>query len=296
MGASELVDSWELSLRAERKSPATVSNYLTGVRLYFEWCKANDQADEISRRAAQLWIIDLLEDGAEASTARARLLAVRLYSTWLAEEEPAAHPVDVLLGLRSPKIDVKVVEPLTVDELQGMLKTCDRRTFTGVRDDALIRFMTETGARAGEVVALGVEDINVKAGTAVVRRGKGGKGRIVAFGPKTAQALDRYLRLRRQHKHAGSARLWLGQQGPGFGYRALHKTLGARAEAAGVVKFHPHQLRNTWAMRWLEAGGSEGGAMAVGGWSSRSMLDRYTRATASVRAAAEAQKLDLGDI
>ena len=36
--------------------------------------------------------------------------------------------------------------------------------------------------------------------------------------------------------------------------------------------------------------------MAVAGWSSREMLDRYTRASASDRAAAEARGLDLGEL
>ena len=36
--------------------------------------------------------------------------------------------------------------------------------------------------------------------------------------------------------------------------------------------------------------------MAVAGWSSRDMLDRYARATASDRAVAEARGLGLGDL
>jgi hypothetical protein len=35
--------------------------------------------------------------------------------------------------------------------------------------------------------------------------------------------------------------------------------------------------------------------MAIAGWSRRDMLDRYTRATASERAAEEARRLGLGD-
>lgn len=41
---------------------------------------------------------------------------------------------------------------------------------------------------------------------------------------------------------------------------------------------------------------SEGGLMAVAGWSTRDMIDRYTRFTAAERAAAEARNLGLGDL
>ncbi len=50
------------------------------------------------------------------------------------------------------------------------------------------------------------------------------------------------------------------------------------------------------AIRWLAAGGSEGGLMAVAGWTTRDMIDRYTRFTAADRAAAEAATLGLGDL
>ena len=61
--------------------------------------------------------------------------------------------------------------------------------------------------------------------------------------------------------------------------------------------FKPHVLRHTAAQRWLSAEGSEGGLMAVAGWSRRrDMLDRYTRATASERATEEARRLNLGDL
>jgi hypothetical protein len=47
---------------------------------------------------------------------------------------------------------------------------------------------------------------------------------------------------------------------------------------------------------WLYKGGFEQGLMSIAGWSDRHMLDRYTRATASERAADEARRLSLGEL
>ena len=163
------------------------------------------------------------------------------------------------------------------------------------RGEALLRLMIETGVRAGEVVALGTGDVDLSTGTAVVRRGKGGRGRVVPFGPQTARALDRYLRARRGHRLADTPALWLGDRGKAFCYDALHKTLGERARTSGIEGSRPHRLRHTAAHRWLAASGSEGGLMAVAGWTRPDMLLRYTRAQASARAAAEARALGLGD-
>lgn len=51
---------------------------------------------------------------------------------------------------------------------------------------------------------MGTADVDIVAGAAVVRRGKGGKGRVVPFGPQTGRAIYRYLRLRRSHRLASA--------------------------------------------------------------------------------------------
>jgi integrase/recombinase XerD len=79
-------------------------------------------------------------------------------------------------------------------------------------------------------------------------------------------------------------------------YPALYRAVLYRAKLAGIERMHPHRLRNTAASRWLAAGGSEGGAMALMVWTKHDMLRRYVAATASERAADEARKLNLGEL
>jgi integrase len=139
-------------------------------------------------------------------------------------------------------------------------------------------------------------DMDLQGGRAAIRRGKGGKGRVVPFGPQTAAAIDRYMRARRTHRLNTAEALWLGGGGRTFSYHGLNLALKRRARAAGIRGFHLHLMRHTAATRWLRAGGSEGGLMAVAGWSTRSMVDRYTGASAAERAAAEARNLGLGEL
>ena len=87
--------------------------------------------------------------------------------------------------MKPPKLDTTVVQPLSDDQLRALLKACSGKTLRDRRDEAVIRLMFEGGLRRGEVVNLQVADIDLLAGTAVVRRGKGGKGRVVPYGPQT---------------------------------------------------------------------------------------------------------------
>lgn len=293
---SDLLGSWELHLRAERKSPSTVKAYGDGVRAYLRFCETQDKPLAIDRRTMREWVDAMLTEGAKPATAVARHLAVRRFSAWLLDE--GEQDSDPLAGLKAPKLDQPVTLPLTEDELRALLAACKGRDMRDRRDEALIRLMYTTGARAGEVVAMETSDLHLgdRPPFVVIRRGKGGRGRTVPIAPEVAAAIDRYQRARRSHRLAKEPPLWVGDRGKPFSYDGLHKTLRYRAALAGVEGFHPHRLRHTAAHRWLSKGGSEGGLMAVAGWTRPDMLMRYTRAQASERAAEEAQRLNLGEL
>jgi site-specific recombinase XerD len=287
--------SWVVALQAANRSPKTVTLYGESVRGFLAWCERTDTPAELSKPTVGAFIASLLHAGQSANTARVRQMALKRFSAWCAAEHEI--DADALIGMPQPKLDVKVTDPLTELELRDLIKACHGNRFADKRDEAIVRFMTETGIRAGECANLALADIDVVRGLATVRRGKGGRARIVPFGPQTGLALDRYIRVRRTHKHTTSTALWLGDRDQAtFAYTALFRALQRRARDAGIDRFYPHLLRHGMATRWLAAGGSEGGLMAVAGWRKREMLDRYTAATASSRAADEARRLRLGDL
>ncbi|MGV9801734.1 tyrosine-type recombinase/integrase [Mycobacterium sp. NPDC003449] len=291
---ADLLPSWQLHLRAERKSENTLGSYTRGVAAFLKWCNDTDTPPTLDKATVQTFLVALLDGGAEPATARTRYAALRRYGQWLADE--GELPSNPLYGMAPPKLDAKVTRALSDGELKALIAACKGTAFIDRRDEAAVRFMAETGVRAGEAIAMLLSDIDLPKGIAVVSRGKGGKGRVVPFGPQTASVMDRYVRARRTHRLAEAGPLWVGGGGQGFGYHGLNVALKRRAEVAGIENFHLHLLRSTAATRWLRAGGSEQGLMAVAGWSSREMLDRYTTASAAERAAAESRTLGLGDL
>lgn len=289
-----LLGSWELSLRAARKAPQTIKSYLTGVRLFLRHCESESLPPRLDRPTVNGFLAARLELGQAPKTVHERQLALRRFSSWLLEE--GEIEIDQLIGLKSIKLDKKITVRLTEEECSRLISVCRGSSFLDRRDGAIIRLMLESVVRAGEVVAMTVTDVDLSTGVATVRRGKGNKGRLVPFGPKTAQAMDRYLRARRTHSLAHLPELWLGDRGRSLTYAGLYQALRRRSIEAGLTEFHPHLTRHTAAQRWLSAGGSEQGLMAVAGWESRAMLDRYTRASASNRAIEESRKLNLGEL
>jgi integrase/recombinase XerD len=290
-----LAGSWDIHLAAAGRSVATRDTYGRAVRGFVAWCLATDTPLSVDRRTVERYLSALRESGAEPGTVLIRYKCLRAFSKWLGAE--GEIPTDELVGMDAPKVPIKLVQPVDNAGIDKLLKACAGKSFVDIRDTAIIRLMIETGLRAGEVVALTVHDVDPKSGWVQIHRAKNGKGRKVWFGPRTAAAIERYLRQRSRHRLADTDALWLSWTGTNklLSYHGLHTALCKRARAAGLDNFHPHLLRHTFATRWLTAGGSEGGAMAMAGWSNRSQMDRYSRATSESRAAEEAKRLALGD-
>jgi site-specific recombinase XerD len=294
-----LFPEWQLALRAENKAPGTIAVYTDGAQRYLAWCQRTQFAPMI-RTTLQTWMAHLLDAGSAPGTVRTRHQAVRRFTVWVIAT--GTMQADPFWGIKGPVLRQKMITPLSDAELRALIGTCTSPTFRvdepfhHRRDKAIIRLMMETGIRAGETIALQVGDVDLDAGRVTIRRGKGGRGRVVPVGATTSAVLRAYLNLRARHRCADSLELWLGERGTRFGYDGLSRALRRRAARAGIAGFHPHKLRHTAAHRWLAAGGSESGLMAIAGWTRTDMLVRYTRAHASGRATYEAARLNLGEI
>ena len=58
------------------------------------------------------------------------------------------------LGVKPPKLDVKVTEALSDEQLKRLIGACNGKAPIDPRDEAIVRVMCETGLRAGEVIGM----------------------------------------------------------------------------------------------------------------------------------------------
>lgn len=292
----DLLDSWVVHLRAERKSERTVAVYTTGLQQYAEYCRTNDLPEVIDRNQVRGWIAAMMADGAAPATADVRLTAVKQYTAWLVSEDEL--DTDPIVQLKAPRIGEKVVRPLSSDEIKALIATCKGKDLMTRRDEAVIRLLVGSGLRAAELCGLRVGDVKLGSNPVAVVRGKGDRERAVPINPESARAVDRYLRTRRTHpKATTSPALWLGGMGRTWSYAGLHQMLAQRGERAGLGPINPHRLRHTWASRNKDKGMSEQSLMTLAGWRSPRMLARYTRYADAERAIAESRRLDVdGDL
>jgi site-specific recombinase XerD len=196
-------------------------------------------------------------------------------------------------GMRPPELPKQPVQVIRAERLAWLLKTCQGRDFASRRDIASIRLLVDTGMRRAECVGMTVGDVDVDQRIVWVV----GKGRRPRALPSAARPPRRWTAT------CGSGR--------GIGWRTYPQvwgwpqradaTLGDlqvvddRARTAGLPAMHPHQLRHAFATSWLAEGGNQNELMLVAGWKSRTMIDRYTKATAVERARASHARLSPAD-
>ncbi|MEU3700944.1 tyrosine-type recombinase/integrase [Streptomyces anulatus] len=303
-----LLRSWELSLRSNNRSPETIRSYLRSANLFADYLTdppppakdseidpvpAVDDVLDIKRAHVQAFIVHEI-GRTSASSARSRFLGVQAWLKWMvAEEELDRSPAE---GVKAPTTEAPEVPILTPGQLQTLLKSVAGKEFPEVRDRAMILLWLDSGVRLSEVVNRTLDDVDLDQQVLHVM-GKGSRGRAVPYGTKTAQAVDKYIRLRARHPYGKTVEhLWIGQKTKKpLTVSGAGKLLARRSEACGLGRIHPHQFRHTFAHMWLAAGGNETDLMRITGWKSRSMVDRYAASAGAERAREQHKKLSPGD-
>jgi site-specific recombinase XerD len=191
-----------------------------------------------------------------SSSAKLTVVALRSLLVYLHVEgqisRPLAGAVPSVASWRLAGLP-KGLEPA---EVRSLLASCDRETANGRRDFAILTVLVRLGLRSGEVAALGLDDVDWRAGEIVVQ-GKGRRSERLPLPADVGEAMAAYLHDGRPVGALGRAVFvrvkapWRALTGGGVG-----QVVAAASRRAGLGEIHAHRLRHTAATEMLRAGAS----------------------------------------
>ena len=144
---------------------------------------------------------------------------------------------------------------ISAADVERLLGSCDRQRPAGRRDFAILTVLARLGLRAGEVAALGLGDIDWRAGELSVH-GKASRQDRLPLTQEVGEAIVGWLQEGRPR--CASAAVFTRVLAPhrGLSDRAVSGVVRQACVRAGLPPMGSHRLRHTVATQTLRAGGT----------------------------------------
>jgi site-specific recombinase XerD len=141
-------------------------------------------------------------------------------------------------------------------QVQALLSSCDGVTADGRRDLAMLTLLARMGLRAGEVAALGLDDIDWRRGEVTIA-GKGNRRDRLPLPADVGEAVAAYLR-RGRPSTALDRSVFIRVKAPHRGLTpgGVTQAVAAAGRRAGLGTIYAHRLRHSAATAMLAEGGS----------------------------------------
>jgi site-specific recombinase XerD len=269
MPLSIAVEGWLLTCSARSFSPNTIDGYGRTLRKFIKFLGDDPPIRSITTKHIEAFLI------AQPVSRTSKLdYYVGLSSLWtwaLKEGLVNSHQVR---ALERPKADTRQVEPYTEAEIKHLVHEASGSSLYNLKMRATLMLLLDTGLRASEVCSLTIGNLHLKEGHALVM-GKGNKERQVEFGPRTGQAIWKYLASRGNLQP--NDRFLISRTGKHLDRDELAHRLQSLGRRAGVEHCHPHRFRHTFAVMFLRNGGSSLALQRLLGHSTMEMVRIYVK-------------------
>lgn len=211
----------------------------------------------------------------KATTINNRMKSFKSFWQFLCDE--GYLTTNITTGIK--KLLETKIEIITLDEseIKAMFYACDTKTFTGIRDLAIMKTLLNTGMQLKEIVLLKLEDVLFKENLILVDR-KGLKERYVPLSPELKKAIKDYLIVRGE---TITDALFITIDNKSIRPRSVQDRLELYTRKAGITKQSSPQIwRHTFARLYLLNTGDPFTLKKILGYSDWAMVNQYVDAFA----------------
>ena len=193
------------------------------------------------------------EEQFKPATVSRNIASLKAWVHFLQEEGVLQE--DISSTLKVPKIEKKIPEIMSMNEVGTLLDQPSSDNPKEIRDKAMLELLYATGIRVTELISLQLEDLNLQMNYITCKDGN--KERMIPFGLKAHTALIRYIEFAREKMILDSQShiLFVNCSGKPMSRQGFWKLIKYYAKKAGITAdITPHTLRHSFAAHLVENG------------------------------------------
>lgn len=256
---------------ASNRASTTVAWYDRQISGFLLWIDAPEIASDELPALIDGYLSSERKRGVKPSSVAARYRALSAWLNWCSRRKLIdRNPIP---ELDKPSVPKEQAQHVTLSECNALLSSIVGNEWADQRDRLILTLLFWSGLRAAELTGLYVTDVDTRAGTVLVRHGKGQKARVVPTAPTVGAMLLGYLYSRPAYTGPElllSSDGYVGVRGP-LTPAGLRQVLERLSKRAGVPYLHPHAWRHGFAMLFLNEGANLSAVSAMMGHSSTSV-------------------------
>ena len=225
---------------------------LEKVRLFLE-ARGITDVRKASAKDLQEYISSLEGQHFAAATVSRNIASIKAFFHYLESEGILSEGISGVL--KAPKIEKKIPEILSMEEVVRLLEQPSGNTPKEIRDKAMLELLYATGIRVSELISLQLTDVNMRAGSIICRDRN--KERIIPFGKAAKKALTKYLNGTREEmlENKKADALFVNCSGQPMSRQGFWKLIKYYAKKADIkADITPHTLRHSFAAHLVENG------------------------------------------
>lgn len=225
---------------------------LEKVRRFMEE-KGIHEVSEVSAEDLKAYVSYLEELNFKAATVSRNIASIKAFYQYMYKEKMVNE--DISGGLKAPKIEKKIPEILSMEEVIRLLEQPSGNSPKEIRDKAMFELLYATGIRVTELITLKLSDLNLQMGFIICRDSN--KERMIPFGAEARKALIRYIEQARGSMidNPSSEYLFANCSGQPMSRQGFWKLIKFYTKKAGITSdITPHTLRHSFAAHLVENG------------------------------------------
>jgi len=241
--------------KVKRLSENTLQSYRRDVEQYINYLhEINLQNISKTNKATIIsYLLQLQKKGRATSTISRNLASIRSFYQYISKNKIIDN--DPTSGLESPKVEKKLPQILSTQEVELLLEQPKCVDLKGYRDKAMLELLYATGIRVSELINLDITDVSLDMG--FIKCSKGQRERMIPIGTMAINALKDYLNKARKLMIANSDEkaLFVNVNGGRLTRQGFWKIIKQYKNQANINKdITPHTLRHSFAAHLLENG------------------------------------------